>query len=82
MDYPHLDKIIAEASRLDPAGVAVCFPCSAGSIETALTARKLGLIDAVFVGPRARIEAIMAAVAPGLKDIEFCETGEHPADAA
>jgi len=82
MDYPHLDKIVADAVRLGPARVAVCFPCSASSIEAALMARQLGLIDPIFVGPRARIEAIAAKSLLDLDDIEFRETGESPADAA
>jgi hypothetical protein len=38
--HPHLDKIIADALALESPRVAVCYPCSASSIEAAVSAQK------------------------------------------
>lgn len=81
-DYPHLDRIIADASKLGPARVAVTYPCSAGSIEAALAAMNLGLISPIFVGPSARIAAIAKDKALDLSQVESIDTSEDPADAA
>ncbi|MBX9591410.1 MAG: bifunctional enoyl-CoA hydratase/phosphate acetyltransferase [Hyphomonadaceae bacterium] len=81
-EHPHLDRIIAEACQLGPVRVAVTYPCSTSAIEAAMTASRLGLIEPVLVGPRARIEAIAREKAIDLAAAELIETGEDPAEAA
>lgn len=80
--YPHLDKIIADAQVLGTARVAVAYPCSASSIEAAVAARNLGLIQPIMVGPQKEIEAIADANRLDLSGMEFLETGEDPVSAA
>lgn len=80
--HPHLDRIIAAALQLGSARVAVAFPCSASSIEAAVSAQHLGLIQPIMVGPRSRIEAIAAANKLDLGAVEFLETGDDPTAAA
>lgn len=81
-EHPRLDRIIAEACKLGPVRVAVTYPCSASSIEAALTAERLGLIKPVLVGPRARIEAIARDKGLDLAAMDIVATSEDPADAA
>src|SRR5438445_8775600 len=78
----HLDQIIQRAKALGPAAVAVTYPCSATSIEAAVTAQSMGLIEPIMVGPRSRIEAIARENNIELGKIEFLETGEDPVAAA
>ena len=80
--HPHLDKIIADALALESPRVAVCFPCSASSIEAAVSAQNMGLIQAIMIGPRKHIEAIAEKSAIDLTGVEFVETGEDPVAAA
>lgn len=80
--HPQLDKIIADALVLGSVRVAVAYPCSASSIEAAVSAQHLGLIQPIMVGPRCRIEAIAEAGNVDLSAMEFLETGEDPVAAA
>ena len=80
--HPHLDKIIADALKLEAAHVAVCYPCSVSSIEAAVSAQELGLIQATMIGPRKRIESIATANNLDLSGMEFHETGDDPVAAA
>lgn len=78
----HLDHIIQRAKALGPASVAVAYPCSATSIEAAVTAQSMGLIEPIMVGPRSRIEAIARENNLDLGKIGFLETGADPVAAA
>lgn len=80
--HPHLDKIIANALAMESPRVAVCFPCSATSIEAAVSAQNMGLIQAIMIGPRKHIEAIAEKSVIDLAGVEFVETGEDPVAAA
>jgi len=80
--YPHLHRIIDDAKSLGPARVAVAYPCSATSIEAAVAAQKLGLIEPIMVGPRSRIESVAAAQNADLANISLIDTGEDPLAAA
>ncbi len=81
-NHPHLDRIITDALALPSPCVAVCYPCSATSIEAAVAAQTMGLIQATMIGPRKRIEAIAAKENIDLKGVEFVETGDDPIAAA
>ncbi len=80
--HPYLDRTIADARMLGSVRVAVSYPCSASSIEAAVSAQHLGLIQPIMVGPRSRIEAIAAANNLDLSAMEFLETGDDPVAAA
>ncbi len=81
-NYPHLDRIISEAAKLGPVRVAVAYPCSTTSIDSALTAERLGLIEPVFVGPRKRVEAIAEKQGISLARMTWIDCGEDPNEAA
>jgi phosphate acetyltransferase len=80
--HPHLDRIIARARELGPVRVAVTYPCSTGSIEAALVAKQLGLIEPILVGPSAKISDIARDKAIDLSQTEIVPTSEDPLDAA
>jgi phosphate acetyltransferase len=80
--HPYLEKMISTAVTSGPARVAVTYPCSANSIEAAVTAHNMGLIEPLMVGPRSRITSIADENAIDLGNLEFIETGEDPMAAA
>lgn len=81
-NYPHLAALIAKAQALGAARVAVAYPLSAASLEAALAARRIGLIDPILVGPRAKIEALAAERGLDLATSEFADTADDPNAAA
>jgi phosphate acetyltransferase len=80
--YRYLDRIIGDAAKLGPAAVAVAYPCAASSIDAALTARELGLIEPIMVGPRKEITDIAERNNLEIGGVEMVESGEDPAAAA
>src|SRR5690242_5252801 len=48
-------RLIDAAQKLTPVATAIAHPCDDVSLEGAVEARKLGLIDPILVGPPARI---------------------------
>lgn len=54
-------RLIQACAGLPPARCAVVHPCDAGSLGGAIESARLGLIEPVLVGPRARIEAVAQA---------------------
>lgn len=80
--HPHLAKIIDTALALGPVRVAVVYPCSATSIEAATTAQKMGLVQAILVGPRHKIESIAQKNGLELSGMEFIDTADDPNAAA
>ena len=69
--YPHLDRIIADAINLGPARVAVAYPCSVSS-------HRLGLVTPILVGPRSRIGQIAREKDIDLGHMEFRESALLP----
>jgi phosphate acetyltransferase len=55
--HPHYDRLIDTVRSLPPLRVAVVHPTNDASLGAALDAAKMGLIEPVLVGPRAKIEA-------------------------
>ena len=79
---PHLDRIIALASKSGAARAAIAFPCSASSIDAAIIGQQKGLIRPIMVGPRKRITEIAEKGSLQLGDMQFVETGDDPTAAA
>ncbi len=69
------DRLLSAAQELPALPTAVIHPCDASALEGALSARDLGILEPVLVGPRSRIED--AAQAAGL-DIEGLEIVDTP----
>ena len=79
---PHLDRIVARARAASMTRAAIAYPCSATSIQAAVTAHRLELIEPLLVGPRKRIEAIAERAGEDLSGVELIDTGEDPVAAA
>jgi phosphate acetyltransferase len=75
------DRLIATARKLPPPKVAVAYPCDQNSLEAAVDAARLGLIDPILVGPAAPIRA---AATEGRLDISAFPLveAEHVHDSA
>ena len=58
MNHEKYDKLIAKAKTFKPVPTAVAHPCDESSLSGAVDAAKLGLIQPILVGPRAKIEAV------------------------
>jgi phosphate acetyltransferase len=56
-ERPHekYDRLISTARKHPPVTTAVCHPCDAVSLESAIEASKLGLVKPVLVGPLMRL---------------------------
>ena len=56
-ERPHekYDRLISTARKHPPITTAVCHPCDAVSLESAVEASKLGLVKPILVGPPARV---------------------------
>ncbi len=56
-ERPHekYDRLISTARKHPPVTTAVCHPCDAASLESAVEASKLGLVKPVLVGPLVRV---------------------------
>ncbi len=63
------DRLIAATEMLDPILTAVVHPCDAASLQGALRARELGLIEPILVGPEARIRGVAAEAVADLGDL-------------
>ncbi len=80
-DGPY-ERLIEATERLAPTPTVVVHPCDAASLEGALEARASGIIEAVLVGPRARIEAAAAELGRSVKGLEIVDTPHSHASAA
>ena len=50
-------RLIARCEALAPTPCAVAHPCDESSLRGAVEAGKMGILEPILVGPRARIEA-------------------------
>ncbi len=78
------DKLIEAARKLEPAPTAVAYPCDESSLRGAVEAAHTGLMQAILVGPRARIHEIArkAKLDIGAFELVDCEDDEAAAAAA
>jgi phosphate acetyltransferase len=79
---PHYDRLIAAARDAGPATVAVAHPCDRNALEAALDAARLGLIEPILVGPRARIQAAAEAAGLDISALPLIDTPHSHASAA
>ncbi|SHO63404.1 phosphate acetyltransferase [Pseudoxanthobacter soli DSM 19599] len=80
--HDHYASLVARARSFGALRTAVAHPCDESSLRGALEAEEAGLIDAVLVGPRARIEAVAAACGLDLSGHEIVDTPHSVASAA
>jgi phosphate acetyltransferase len=70
------ERLIATAKRAPPPMVAVAHPCDQSSLEGAVDAARLGLIEPILVGPAARIRQVAAEFNLDISALPIVET-EH-----
>ncbi len=71
--HPHCELLIAAARALPPLRMAVVHPTNAVSLLAALESARLGLIQALLVGPEARIEAAALEAGVDLAGMELID---------
>jgi phosphate acetyltransferase len=75
------ERLIAYCKALPPVPTAVAYPCDQSSLQGAIDAKKLGLIEPVLFGPDARIKAEAAKHAIDLSGVTIVDV-PGPPDAA
>jgi len=76
-------KLIEAASALEPVPTAVAWPCDEASLRGALEAQRTGLMVAILVGPKARIQDVAHKAKLDLGSTEIVDTEDNePAAAA
>lgn len=79
MDQKKLDidtlakNFLQKCQSLPKIKVAVVFPCSEDSLEGAIEANHLGLIDPIFIGPKSKIQDIAKKVKTDVDDYELID---------
>jgi phosphate acetyltransferase len=79
--HEKFERLVAQAQKHPPIVVAVAHPCDRISLESALEAAKLRLIQPILVGPSAKIAEIAAAAGLDLTGVEIVDAA-HSHDAA
>jgi len=82
--HRHFDALLAEAEPLDPIPTAVIAPEAADALAGALLAAEHTIIRPILIGSRARIEAAVEALGPGLSlaEHEIIDEPDHGQAAA
>ncbi len=75
------DAMIAATKELEPIITAVVHPCDETSLDGAIEARNLGLIEPILVGPETKIQQAAAEAGIDLTGIEVVDA-KHSHDAA
>lgn len=79
--FTKLDDLESRSRVRGPLTVAIAYPCSDEAFAAALSAQEAGLIEPIFVGPRARMALCAEAASRDLTDLRVVET-EDDAHAA
>ena len=75
-------KALVEAARKLPwVTRAIAHPCNTVSLESAIKAAKLGLIEPILVGPAARIRDVASSEGFAISEMSLIDT-EHIHDSA
>lgn len=75
------DRLIKAAQAIPPQVCAVAHPCDVTSLTAAVEATDLGLIKAILIGPRARIESIARESCLDISGLELIDTPHSHASA-
>ena len=73
------ERLLAYCKALPPVPTAVAYPCDQTSLQGAIDAKKLGLIEPILFGPEARIKAEAAKHAIDLSGVTIVDV-PGPAD--
>ncbi|MFO1115850.1 MAG: bifunctional enoyl-CoA hydratase/phosphate acetyltransferase [Beijerinckiaceae bacterium] len=80
--FPRLAALVAQARKLPAVRAAVVHPCDRASLEGAMAARALNMIDPILVGPRRKIEATAASAQMSLQGVTIEDAPHSHAAAA
>ncbi|WP_171212991.1 bifunctional enoyl-CoA hydratase/phosphate acetyltransferase [Ruegeria sp. HKCCA5839] len=75
------DRLLSAAQRLPTLPTAVVHPCDASSLEGALSARELGVLEPILVGPRDRIHDVADSVGLDIAGLEIIDAPHSHASA-
>jgi phosphate acetyltransferase len=67
------ERLISVANKHPPIATAVVHPCDAVSLESAVEAARLGLLQPILVGPRARITDVAAKASIDVSPFELVD---------
>jgi phosphate acetyltransferase len=76
------DRLISRARQETAIKVAVAHPCDDVSLQGALEARRIGLIDPILVGPIKRVQAVAEAARFHLGNAELVDAAHSHASAS
>jgi phosphate acetyltransferase len=82
VSHEKYERLIAKAKTFKPVPTAVAHPCDESSLSGAVDAAKLGLIQPILVGPKAKIEAVAAQLKIDLSPYELIDAPHSVAAAA
>ena len=84
MDRKHdkYERLIERAKALAPVATAVAHPCDESSLTAAVDAAKIGLIQPILVGPKARIHAAAEKARLKITGFELVDAPHSHASAA
>src|SRR3954468_23119460 len=75
------EQLVEAARKLRGVAMAVAHPCDQASLESAVEAAKLGLIQPILVGPTARVRAVADAAKLDIGSFELIDA-EHSQESA
>jgi phosphate acetyltransferase len=75
-------ELLVRCRSLSPVPTAVVHPCERGALAGAVEAAEHGLIDPIYVGPRARIAAVAAEACIDMGSAEIVDAPHSHASAA
>ncbi len=76
------EQLLAAAAQCQRIAMGVVHPCSAEALEGAVCAARLGLVDAVLVGPESRIRSLAAEQGISLDGLRIVDVPHSHAAAA
>lgn len=76
------DQLLAAAKALPKIRMGVVHPCSREALEGALDAARLGLIEALLIGPEAKIRSLASACGLALEGVSIVDVPHSHAAAA
>jgi phosphate acetyltransferase len=79
--HEKFERLLARAQQHPPLVTAVVHPCDHVSLDSAIEAARLGLIEPILVGPAARIREVAAAGKLDIASFELVDA-EHSHDSA
>jgi len=75
-------RLIDSARKLPPVATAIAHPCDEVSLEGAVEARKLGLIEPILVGPAGRIRDLATRYRIDIADVQIIDAAHSHESAA